>query len=40
MFVLAADIALTGIVLLPTADHIGDIIATIDHGAKAAMVRM
>ena len=39
-FVLAADIASTGIVLLPTADHIGDVIATIDRGAKAAMVRM
>ena len=37
---LAADIASTGIVLLPTADHIGDVIATIDRGAKAAMVRM
>lgn len=39
-FVLAADIASTGLIPLPTGEQIGHVIATINKGAKAAMVRM
>lgn len=39
-FVLAADIASAGLIPLPTGEQIGHVIATINRGAKAAMVKM